>query len=226
MSENENNVQMAMFDVSAEQKTEPKKKKSKAKKVFKSIFFIILFLILLPFMLIFYTIRFFVERAKKRKWEREGKRGKMLLLSSTITDIDIMEGYEFEEYLKTLFFYDGYKTETTQKAKDYGADIIMEKDDEKIVVQAKRYKKIVGIKSVQEVIGAMKHYNATSAMVVTNARFSSEAELLAKENCVRLVDRDELIEIQTRVKEELKITTKESELVDKKNLDIKKNFHI
>ncbi len=207
-----------------EQNSSPVKKKGKGKKIAKSCFFILLFIILLPFLIIFYGTRAIIKSVKKRKWEKEGKRGKLLLLSSTITDVDIMEGYEFEEYLKTLFFYDGYAVTLTQKSKDYGADLILEKDGEKIVVQAKRYKKSSGIKCVQEAIGAKSHYGASEAMVVSSSYFTNEAETLAKENNVRLVDRDELIEIQERVKESLKITTKESELVDKRDLEIEQRF--
>ena len=189
------------------------------------LFFKILFVIIFsPVLLLVAIIRAIVKRIKRKKWEKEGLRGKMLLLDKNISDIDIMEGYEFEEYLKTLFFYDGYNASTTSKAKDYGADIILVKDNEKIVVQAKRYSKSVGVKSVQEAVGAIKHYQADSAMVVTNSLFTPAAETIAKENNVRLVDREELIEIYTRVKENLKLSTKESELVDKKDVDIEQRF--
>ena len=70
----------------------------------------------------------------------------------------------------------------------------------------------------------MKHYNATSAMVVTNNYFTSSAETIAKENNVRLVDRDELIEIYQRVKQKLNLSTKESELVDKVDRNIEDRF--
>ena len=147
-----------------------------------------------------------------------------MLLSSTIDDIDVMEGYEFENYLKTLFFYAGFGAETTQKAKDYGADIILtDETGSKIVVQAKRYNKKVGVKSVQEVMGAMSHYKANEGMVVTNSTFSYEAETLAKDNSIRLVDRRELIEMYKRVQQNLAIKAKESTLVgdskEKNNLN-------
>ena len=169
-------------------------------------------------------IKTIVKKVKYNKWEKEGKRGKLLLLSADISQIDIMEGYEFEEYLKTLFFYIGYNVEATNKAKDYGADLILTDDKEKVVVQAKRYNKTVGIKSVQEVLGAKKHYEADQCVVVTNSKFSFEAETLAKENAVRLIDREELIELYKEVKERLKLSTKESELVAKESRDITDKF--
>lgn len=200
------------------------KNESKKDPFLLRIFKLILLIILLPFIVVYYSVKVVVKAVKKHKWEQNGKRGVILLLSSTIDDIDIMEGYEFENYLKTLFFYAGFGAETTKKAKDYGADIILtDENGSKIVVQAKRYNKKVGVKSVQEIMGAMSHYKANEGMVVTNSTFSFEAETLAKDNNIRLVDRKELIEMYKRVQQNLAIKAKESTLVgdskEKNNLN-------
>ncbi len=200
------------------------KNESKKDPFLLRIFKLILLIILLPFIVVYYSVKVVVKAVKKHKWEQNGKRGVILLLSSTIDDIDIMEGYEFENYLKTLFFYAGFGAETTKKAKDYGADIILtDENGNKIVVQAKRYNKKVGVKSVQEIMGAMSHYKANEGMVVTNSTFSFEAETLAKDNNIRLVDRKELIEMYKRVQQNLAIKAKESTLVgdskEKNNLN-------
>lgn len=205
---------------------ENKNSKNERKKdpVLLRIFKVLLLIILLPLIIVYYLVKAIVKAIKKRRWEQNGKRGVILLLSSTIDDIDIMEGYEFENYLKTLFFYAGFGAETTKKAKDYGADIILtDENGSKIVVQAKRYNKKVGVKSVQEIMGAMSHYKANEGMVVTNSTFSFEAETLAKDNNIRLVDRKELIEMYKRVQQNLAIKAKESTLVgdskEKNNLN-------
>lgn len=197
-----------------------KKSSFSVKKFFK----VLIVLIFLPIILLVLIVRAIVKKHKQKKWEREGKRGKLLLLSADISQIDIMEGYEFEEYLKTLFFFLGYNVESTSKAKDYGADLIITDGKERTVVQAKRYNKTVGIRSVQEVLGAKKHYGADQSIVVSNSTFTFEAETLAKENAVRLIDRAELIELYKEVKEKLKLSTKESELVAKENRDITDKF--
>lgn len=215
-------ISMNEFDVN--KKNGNKNVNCEKKSVFKRVVFILLFIVLLPFILIYWIVSLIIKIVRKRRWEKNGVRGKMLLLSSDIHDIDIMEGYEFEEYLKTLFFYDGYQTEITTKSRDFGADLIISKDGERCIVQAKRYSKTVGVKSVQEIIGALKHYNAESVMVVTNSYFTDSAEILAKENDVRLVDRNELIEIYTRVKQNLNLSTKESELINKEDRMIEEKF--
>lgn len=67
---------------------------------------------------------------------------------------------------------------------------------EVIVVQAKRYKRTVGIKAVQEVIPAVKMYNA---WVVSNSYYTKAAVKLAKHNGVRMIDREELIQMSKNV---------------------------
>ena len=64
-----------------------------------------------------------------------------------------------------------------------------------IAVQAKRYSSSVGVKAVQEIIGAVKMYDATEAWVVTNSYFTKQAIKLADINDVYLVDRKELIDM-------------------------------
>lgn len=185
---------------------------NKKPNIFIRIICFIFFVILLPFFLVYWIIRAIVKHAKYKKWKKEGETGRKLILASDITSIDLMEGYEFEEYLKCLFFYDDYAVEVTQKSRDYGADLILVRGQEKIVVQAKRYNKTVGSKCVAEVVGAMKHYNATEGWVVTNSNFSSQAETLAKENQVRLIDREELMELSRKVCEKLRIDNNTGEI--------------
>lgn len=183
-------------------------------KTIKRILFFILLIILTPFIIIEGVIGLVKKAIRRKKWKEKELEGQKLLLTSSITDIDIMEGYMFEDYLRILFFYMGYKAQTTQKSRDYGADIILfdVNTKEKIVVQAKRYSKPVGSKSVQEVLGAISHYKASRGFIVTNNKFTPQAEQLAKDNGIRLIDREELIELYQAVCEELKIENHEGNL--------------
>lgn len=116
-------------------------------------------------------------------------------LNSKIYQIDTMTGIEFENLLKYHFSNLGYKVKTTPTSSDYGADLILKNDESKIVVQAKRYKNKVGIKAVQEIIGAIGYYEADKGMVVTNSYFTTNAINLAKSNDIELWDRNKLIEV-------------------------------
>lgn len=122
-------------------------------------------------------------------------RGFFRLRKAGIKQIDEMTGEEFEEFLGMLFKKRGFKVTYTKTSGDYGADLILQDRENTIAVQAKRYSGSVGVKAVQEVIGALKMYDATEAWVITNSYFTKQAQKLAESNDVYLIDRDELIEI-------------------------------
>lgn len=102
-----------------------------------------------------------------------------------------MEGPRFESYLVDLFRRRGYKAERITHD-DIGADLILRKDGKKIAVQAKRYKKAVGMDAVRAVIGALKPLECQAGMVVTTAKFTYRAKRLAKDNGVELWDGERL----------------------------------
>ncbi len=115
-------------------------------------------------------------------------------LSSGIDIIDNMSGTEFEKFLQVHFKKQGYKAQLTPASNDYGADLIIEKDGIKTVVQAKRWSKNVGIEAVQQVIGAINHYGASCGMVIVNRDFTQQAINLAHSNNIELWDRKKLIQ--------------------------------
>lgn len=117
------------------------------------------------------------------------------LRKAGIKEVDAMSGEEFEQFLGQLFKRRGYKVSYTATSGDYGADLILKDRKDIIAVQAKRYSGTVGVKAVQEIIGAVKMYNATEAWVVTNSHFTKQAIKLANINDVYLVDREELIDL-------------------------------
>ena len=117
------------------------------------------------------------------------------LRKAGMKEIDQMTGEEFEQFLGELFKRRGFKITYTSTSGDYGADLILRDGDEKIAVQAKRYSGNVGVKAVQEIIGAVKMYDANEAWVVTNSYFTKQAIKLAEINDVYLIDRDELIDM-------------------------------
>lgn len=202
---------------------------AKKKSLIKRLMYFLLMIVLSPILLIEGIISAAKKRRVKKEWEEKELEGQKLLLSSSITDIDLMEGYMFEDYLKLLFFYLGYKVEQTQKSRDYGADLILinPENKKKIIVQAKRYNKPVGSKAVQEILAAKLHYGADYAWVVTNQTFTDQAELLAKENLVRLIDRKELIELYSAVCNKLQLDARDGNLLNEKtSLKDKYPFYI
>lgn len=127
----------------------------------------------------------------------DGQR-KERLKKSGISDVDVMDGIQFEHYLVELFKSHGYSVKKTSDSNDFGADLYLKKDNKKIVVQAKRYKGNVGIKAVQEIIGAKSYYDADEAWVITNSQYTKSAKELAIKSGVRLLDRSDLIKLQIK----------------------------
>jgi HJR/Mrr/RecB family endonuclease len=114
---------------------------------------------------------------------------------------NITTGYEFEEYLRSLFEGMGYIVNLTQKSNDQGGDLVIEKDRERTVVQAKFYSSPVGNKAVQEVVAAKSFYEANKGMIVTNSTYTNSAVALAEVNDITLIDGDELNRIRNAILE-------------------------
>lgn len=192
--------------------------KANSSNLFKKLFMFLLLIILTPVLIIEGIISSVKKSRRKKQWKAKELEGQKILLSSSITDIDLMEGYMFEDYLKILFFYLGYRVEVTQKSRDYGADLVLinPQNNKKIIVQAKRYNKPVGSKAVQEIFTAKIHYGADYAWVVTNNTFTPQAEQLAKENQIRLIDRTELVELYTKVCGQLQLQLSDGTLMYEK----------
>lgn len=109
--------------------------------------------------------------------------------------VDTMEGLDFETFVTNLYEKLGYKAVTTVASGDFGADVVIEKGKERACIQCKRYKDVVGIKAVQEVIGSLKYYKANRGIVVTNSTYTDAAMALAKANDIELIDREKLIKM-------------------------------
>jgi restriction system protein len=115
---------------------------------------------------------------------------------SGIGQIDRMSGSDFERRLAVLFDRLGNRAQVVGSgAGDFGADLVLEKDGRRTVVQAKRWNGTVGAAAVREIAAARPYYQADAAMVVTTSRFSQEARRLARANGVSLWDRDDLVAV-------------------------------
>ena len=123
----------------------------KKENIFVKIIRIFLIIILSPVLLIYFLCKK-IKGIKKRKTEQE------LIKICTISQIDALSGTDFEIFLKNLFIAMGYSVELTKSSKDFGADLVIKKNKNRYIVQAKCYSHTVGIKAVQEIISARAHY--------------------------------------------------------------------
>jgi len=104
-----------------------------------------------------------------------------------------MTWQQFELFLQSFFEKQGYHVTRTKKSHDQGADLILEHDGERVVVQAKKRKKTTGNKAVQEVHAARGYYQANRAIVISTSRFSKPATELANRLGVELWDWNRLL---------------------------------
>jgi len=132
-----------------------------------------------------------------------------LMKKSGIKNIDRMDGYKFEEYLKVLFKELGYRPAITKKSGDFGADVIL-KGKNKIVIQAKRYgyKNRVSMDAIREVFASKYFYEADEAWVITNSFFTKQAMQLAKPCNVKLLNRYDLQKFIVEINKESKSFSK------------------
>ena len=110
-----------------------------------------------------------------------------------IDDLNEMNGYEFENFIASLFSQMGYKTTVTKKSGDQGVDILAEKNGVITAIQAKCYNQPVGNKAVQEIVAGIKYYGAKRGIVATNNTFTSSAKKLAKANGIALWDGETIL---------------------------------
>ena len=113
----------------------------------------------------------------------------------SISDIQKLNGIEFEMFLENQFIKYGFKVERTKGSGDFGADLIIETaSGTRASIQAKRYKQKANLKAVQEVVASLAHYQTDFGIVITTSGFFQSAVDLAETNNVELWDEDKLIQ--------------------------------
>lgn len=125
------------------------------------------------------------------EWTRPARRRKALLRQG-VPDLFALSPREFERLVAAAYEAQGYRVQETGKVGDWGADVVLEREGHRIVVQAKRWTRRVGVRAVQEAVAAKPVYKAAEAWVVATSTFTNAALELAKANGVRLVNRTQL----------------------------------
>jgi restriction system protein len=121
-----------------------------------------------------------------RKYLRDSKR------AYNLDTIDVMSGVRFERCVAQLLNRQGFTNIRLTEQYDFGVDIVAVKDGVKWGVQVKRYNGMVKAAAVRQVVTALRKYNCSRAMVVSNSYYSRVASELAKSNNCKLVDRAQL----------------------------------
>lgn len=111
-----------------------------------------------------------------------------------IYSVDCLSGREFEYFLKWLFESLEYKVALCKQVADSGVDLVVNKDKQKIAVQAKRYQRSTKVSNsvILKTQGGMGVYQCKKAIVITTAYFTQNAWSDADKLGIELWDRDTL----------------------------------
>lgn len=113
------------------------------------------------------------------------------------SEYDEFEGSEFEMYCAALLEKNGfYEVEVTKASRDFGADILAEKDMVTYAIQCKVYSTPIGIKAVQEALCGRDYYGKMVGAVLTNQRFTPAAIEAAKRLNIILWDGEYLKKLE------------------------------
>lgn len=114
-------------------------------------------------------------------------------------DIDAMSHREFEYFIADLWRRQGYNAHLTQQSGDGGADVIADNDSERVAIEAKwRSGGTIGPSTVRQIGGVATREGFDRGVVVTNRDFSDAAYREANQMGVKLINGDQLRELDQR----------------------------
>lgn len=100
--------------------------------------------------------------------------------------------WEFENLVSNLFTRMGLETKQTRSVKDGGVDAVAYDLRPvlggKVIIQAKRYKNVVGVSAVRDLYGTMMNEGANKGILVTTSNYGPDAYDFAKDKPIELID--------------------------------------
>lgn len=123
------------------------------------------------------------------------------ILSSLDNRPNLMEldPFEFENLISNLFTKMGFDTRQTRSSRDGGVDAIVFDTRPlvggKIVIQAKRYKKTVGVAAVRELYGTIINEGAKKGILVSTSGYGKDSFEFIKDKPIDLVDGNHLLSL-------------------------------
>jgi len=100
--------------------------------------------------------------------------------------------FEFENLVNNLFSKMGFEAKLTRSSRDGGIDVVAFDSRPilggKVVIQAKRYKNVVGVSAVRDLYGSMINEGAGKGILVTTSHYGADAYDFAKDKPIELID--------------------------------------
>lgn len=103
-----------------------------------------------------------------------------------------LKPFEFENLVSNLFEQIGFQAKLTRSSKDGGVDAVAFDPRPilggKVVIQAKRYKNVVGVSAVRDLYGTMINEGASKGILVTTSHYGPDAYDFSKDKPIELID--------------------------------------
>ncbi|HPG38270.1 MAG TPA: restriction endonuclease [bacterium] len=100
--------------------------------------------------------------------------------------------FEFENLVSNLFEQIGFQAKLTRSSKDGGVDAVAFDPRPilggKVVIQAKRYKNVVGVSAVRDLYGTMINEGANKGILVATSHYGPDAYDFSKDKPIELID--------------------------------------
>jgi len=134
------------------------------------------------------------------------------------TNLAAMDWGDFEHLVRELFEKEfasrGGEVRITQTSSDGGVDAVAFDPDPitggKIVIQAKRYTKTVGVSAVRDLFGTMQHEGASRGILITTADYGPDAYSFASNKPISLFGGANLLHLLDKHGYQAKIDLKEA----------------
>lgn len=100
--------------------------------------------------------------------------------------------FEFENLVNNLFSKMGFEAKLTRSSRDGGVDVVAFDPRPilggKVVIQAKRYKNVVGVSAVRDLYGSMINEGAGKGILVATSHYGADAYSFANDKPIELID--------------------------------------
>ncbi|OFX10252.1 MAG: hypothetical protein A2516_08480 [Alphaproteobacteria bacterium RIFOXYD12_FULL_60_8] len=126
-----------------------------------------------------------------RSWWQD----RLLAKQTSVASLADLSWGGFEEMLAAAFRLEGYSVKVTgDSGADGGVDLVLHRGDEVTLVQAKHWRRDVGVTIVRELFGVMSARKAQRGIIVTSGNFSADAKNFAATLPMELLDGQALLE--------------------------------
>ena len=106
-----------------------------------------------------------------------------------LDELKAMTPVEFEGWVGARFRDLGYRVKTTAVTGDHGVDLVARRDNEKVIIQCKRYRDTaVGEPTMRDLYGTMQHESADHAYLATTGYLTPAAISWARGKPIEIWD--------------------------------------